>query len=178
MLRYVLTTVFALSFFSNPSFANCPDMLDHEFDRLHSSETVNLCSAADAKAILFVNTASHCGFTGQFEGLEALHQKFGSEGLSIIGFPSNDFRQEASDEAQTAKICYVNYGVTFDMTAPISVKGEDAHPLFKSLAESTKEPSWNFNKYLYNPVDQSVTHYGSRTKPQSDELVTAIEQIL
>jgi glutathione peroxidase len=160
------------------SLADCPDFLQHEFNKLHSAETVNLCMASNAKAILFVNTASHCGYTGQFKDLEALHQKFSSQGLVIIGFPSNDFRQEASNEEKVAKVCYVNYGVTFNMTAPISVRGDKAHPLFQTLAEASSQPRWNFNKYLYDPKSQTVTHYGAATNPQSHQLTGAIESLL
>ncbi len=157
---------------------NCPEILQHEFQKLHSAEKVQLCEASSAKAVLLVNTASFCGFTGQFSELEALHQTFGDRGLVIIGFPSNDFRQEAANEAKTADVCYVNYGVTFTMVSPLSVRGKSAHPLFKALAAKSREPSWNFNKYLVNPVDQSVIHYGSTVGPESESIVEAIEQLL
>jgi glutathione peroxidase len=163
---------------TNLSLADCPDMLNHEFKKLHSSETVDLCMTSNAKAILFVNTASHCGFTGQFKDLEALHLEFASQGLVIMGFPSNDFRQEASEEQTVAQICYINYGVTFDMTAPISVRGDDAHPLFQYLAGESSQPRWNFNKYLFDPINQTVIHFGAATNPQSDQITTAIEALL
>ncbi len=160
------------------SAENCPEILQYKFQKLHSAEQMQLCEISNAKAILMVNTASHCGFTGQFKGLEELHQRYAEEGLVILGFPSNDFRQEASDESKTAEVCFINYGVTFAMTSPISVSGETAHPLFRELAEKSSQPSWNFNKYLVNPKDQSVARYSSSTKPMSAELIEAIEQLL
>ena len=157
---------------------NCPQDLDHTFTRLHSSETYSLCDAVSARAILIVNTASHCGFTPQFQGLETLHRKYADSGLVIVGFPSNDFNQEAASEAETAKICYINNGVTFTMTSPVSVKGSSAHPLFQHLAEQTRPPSWNFNKYLVNPATGQITHYESQVAPDNASLVVAIEQLL
>ncbi len=168
----------ALISFSAYSAEDCPQILQYEFQKLHSAEQVQLCDASGAKAVLMVNTASHCGFTGQFSELEKLHQRYADRGLVIVGFPSNDFRQEASDESKTAEVCYINYGVTFTMVSPQSVRGDSAHPLFKLLAEKSEQPRWNFNKYLVNPVDQSVVYYGSTTKPTSDTLVDAIEALL
>ena len=163
---------------TNVSSAACPDLLNYQFKKLHSSETLNLCNAAEAKAVLFINTASNCGFTGQFKDLEVLSQRYMDQGLVLIGFPSNDFRQEEKEEEDVAKVCYVYYGVSFDMPAPISVKGKDAHPLFQSLAKATKKPRWNFNKYLYDPKIGTVTHYGAMTKPLSKKLINDIEALL
>jgi glutathione peroxidase len=104
----------------------CPAFLDHEFQKLHSAERVNLCKAFGGKPLLIVNTASHCGYTPQFKGLEALHEKYRDRGLVVIGFPSDDFQQEAKDEAETAQVCFMNYGVTFTMLSPLPVKGATA----------------------------------------------------
>ena len=158
--------------------ADCPAFLDHEFKKLHSSQTVNLCAAHAGKPLLIVNTASHCGYTKQFKGLEALHRKYHPRGLVVVGFPSNDFRQEARDEAETADVCYVNYGVTFTMMAPSPVKGGDANPVFQELNRRTEEPGWNFNKYLVSADGQVVQHFDSNVTPDSQQLVQAIETLL
>ncbi len=156
----------------------CPAHLNHEFRKLHSREIVNLCTAFAGKPLLIINTASHCGFTPQFKGLEALHQKYGDQGLVVLGFSSNDFRQEAGNEEKAAKVCYINYGVTFTMLAPISVKGEDAHPLFQELARQSRAPNWNFNKYLVEPSGAVIQHFGSTTTPDSSRLIERIEGLL
>lgn len=158
--------------------AQCPGFLDHEFKRLHSSQTVNLCELQAGRPMLVVNTASHCGFTGQFRGLEELHRSYGERGLVVVGFPSNDFNQEAGDEAKTAEVCYMNYGVTFSMLAPSSVKGQGANPVFQALAARSQAPSWNFNKYLVSADGQTVKHFGSRVSPDAPALREAIEQLL
>jgi len=128
--------------------ADCPAFLNHDFKRLRSSQSINLCAEYAGKPLLIVNTASHCGYTPQFKGLESLHQKYKARGLVVVGFPSDDFNQEAKDQAETADICYINYGVTFTMLAPSSVTGKSANPVFEELDRRVGEPSWNFNKYL------------------------------
>ncbi len=158
--------------------AQCPAFLDHEFKRLHSSKTVNLCEETAGKPLLVVNTASHCGYTGQFEGLEALHRKYRDRGLVVVGFPSNDFRQEAGDEAKTAEVCFVNYGVTFTMLAPSPVKGPAANPVFRELVRQAGEPTWNFNKYLVAADGRVIERFKSSVAPGSPELEQAIEKLL
>jgi glutathione peroxidase len=156
----------------------CPPFLDHDFARLRASGSVNLCKAFAGKPLLIVNTASHCGFTPQFKGLEALNQKYRGRGLVVLGFPSDDFNQEAGTQAETAEVCYVNYGVKFPMFAPTAVTGPKANPLFRELARQTQEPSWNFNKYLVTPEGKVVGYFGSRTAPDSAEMQAAIEKLL
>lgn len=158
--------------------ADCPAFLDHEFQKLHSSQNVNLCAAYAGKPLLIVNTASHCGYTKQFKGLEALHRKYQARGLVVVGFPSNDFRQEALDEAETADVCYVNYGVTFTMLSPSAVTGRAANPVFQELGRRSDAPSWNFNKYLVGADGKVVQHFDSGVRPDSVELQQAIEQLL
>lgn len=163
---------------SSAKASECPGYLDHEFRKLHSSKTVNLCTEYAGKPLLIINTASFCGFTPQFKGLEALHKKYDDRGLVVVGFPSDDFRQEADGEAKTAEVCYLNYGVTFTMLAPISVKGPNAHPLFKELTRQSSAPRWNFNKYLVGPSGAVVKHFGSNTTPESPILIDSIEKVL
>ena len=153
-------------------------LFDHDLRRLHSDEVVNLRERFAGHPLLVVNTASHCGFTGQFDGLEALHQQYREAGLKVVGFPSNDFRQEADDEAETAAVCFVNFGVTFDMFSPISVRGADAHPLFREIARQSEAPRWNFHKYVIDRNGQVVGAFPSRVRPDAAELRAAIEKVL
>lgn len=153
-------------------------LFDHELRRLHSSEVVSLREQFAGHPLLVVNTASHCGFTGQFEGLEALHQQYRDAGLKVVGFPSNDFRQEAADESKTAEVCFVNYGVTFDMFTPISVRGADAHPIFREIARQSEAPRWNFHKYVIDREGRVVAAFPSRVAPDATELRAAIERVL
>lgn len=158
--------------------AECPSFLDQEFRKLHSSESINLCEQAAGKPLLVVNTASHCGYTGQFEGLEALHQTYRDQGLVVVGFASNDFRQEAASEEKAAEVCFVNFGVTFTMIAPGPVTGEDANPVFQAINQQSQPPQWNFNKYLLNAEGRVVNHFGSRVTPEDPALQEAIESLL
>ncbi len=166
--------------FSHTSAAepNLDTLLNHELRRLHANEVVDLRSHFEGKPLLFVNTASHCGFTGQFEGLEALHQEYKDRGLMVAGFPSNSFRQESSDEAETAQVCFYNFGVTFDMFSPIDVRGDEAHPIFQELARQARAPRWNFYKYLIDQNGQVVEVFPSTTRPDSRRLHRAIERLL
>lgn len=156
----------------------CPEFLDYALPRLHASDTLNLCEEAPGRPLLIVNTASHCGYTRQFEGLEALYQTYRDRGLYVVGFASNDFNQEAADEAETARVCRENFGVTFTMVAPSYVTGQRANPVFREINRQTKEPDWNFNKYLVSPQGEVVAHFGSRTEPDSERLIQAIEALL
>lgn len=160
------------------SVAACPDYLKGEYRKLHSKESVDICALTENKTVLVVNTASHCGFSSQFKELEALHKKYKDKGLVVVGFASDDFKQEDADEEKAAEICYLNYGVTFTMLSPTHVTGENANPLFKSLAAQTQEPKWNFNKYLVGKDGKVVEYFGSMVKPDSPKLTAAIEQLL
>ncbi|WP_020210734.1 glutathione peroxidase [Gilvimarinus chinensis] len=156
----------------------CPPQFQGEYRKLHSSDSVSLCDLLQGAPALVVNTASHCGFTPQFKALEAVHQQYKDEGLVVVGFASDDFKQAAKSEEEAATICYTNYGVSFTMLAPTEVTGEQASALFKWLGGQSEEPSWNFNKYVINPKDGSVTHFSSKAKPDSSALRSAIEAAL
>lgn len=156
----------------------CPAYLDHEFRKLHSSQSVNLCKAFAGKPMLIVNTASHCGFTPQFKGLEAVHEKYKDKGLVVVGFSSDDFNQEDKDEGKAADTCFLNYGVTFTMLAPQHVKGPEANPVFRELAKQTKAPGWNFNKYLVRADGTVVQQMDSKVAPGSAQFAAAIESLL
>ena len=157
--------------------AACPAFLDQDYRKLHSSEKVNVCKAAAGKPMLIVNTASNCGFTPQYKGLEAVHQKYKGK-LTVVGFASNDFNQETSDEAKSAEICFLNNGVTFPVMAATKVKGPDANPVFKELAKQTSEPKWNFNKYLVTADGKVAKYFASNVTPDSPEFTAEIEKLL
>jgi glutathione peroxidase len=175
----IRTAVLAIALWgAGVASASCPAYLDHDLRKLHSKDVVNLCQVGAGKPLLIVNTASHCGFTPQFKELEIVYEKYRDQGLEVVGFASDDFRQEAKDEEQAATVCYVNYGVTFTMLAPTHVRGDDANPVFRELAKQTQAPSWNFNKYLVDRTGKVVKHFGSNTDPDSPELEQAIEGVL
>lgn len=182
MFRRVLCSagvVLTLSLSAATVSAACPAAFDREVRKLHSADTVNLCEQFAGRPMLVVNTASHCGFTGQFKGLEALYQRYRTRGLVVIGVPSDDFRQEADNEAETASICYINYGVSFTMTEPQRVRDGAADPLFQYLNEqSGQPPRWNFHKYLLDRDGKVVATFGSKTEPESDAVRQAIEAAL
>jgi glutathione peroxidase len=156
----------------------CPKYLNQSMKKLHSEKTLNICEAFAGKPLLIVNTASYCGYTPQFSGLEKLHKQYKDKGLVVLGFASNDFNQEAKDDKEIANVCFINYGVTFDMFAPVKVTGESAHPLFKALATQASQPAWNFNKYLVNAEGKVVNYFDSNVTPDSVVMKQAIEQIL
>jgi glutathione peroxidase len=158
--------------------AACPDYLNHSMRRLHSQEDVNLCEVTAGRPVLIVNTASHCGYTPQFKGLEALHQSYKDRGLVVLGFASDSFKQEADSEAEAADVCYVNYGVSFTMLAPTPVKGDGANPVFQSLNAQAGAPGWNFNKYLVDADGNAVEHFDSGVRPDNARLTAAIEEVL
>lgn len=176
MLKIV--TLFILSITSLSIFADCPDYLNVDKEILRSKKTLNICENFGNKPILIVNTASHCSFTPQFEGIEALYNQYKDQGLVVLGFPSDTFKQEADSKEEMAEVCYINYGVTFQMFSDISVRGDDADPIFKELARQSKPPTWNFNKYLLDKNGNVVEHFGSTTKPDSSKIHDAIKKVL
>lgn len=159
--------------------AECPSTLKFMKRKLNSSDTVNLCQAYRGKVILMVNTASYCGFTKQFKGLEALYDKYKEKGFVVLGFPSHDFNQEDQDEGKTAELCELTYGVKFPMFEPLAVRGKDADPLYRILAkQGDKTPKWNFYKYLLNRDGKVVEAFNSMAKPESKSMTQTIEKLL
>ena len=159
--------------------AACPAVLRHTFPRLQDDAPQNLCQYA-GKVILVVNTASYCGFTKQYEGLEALYVRYQDKGLVVLGFPSNDFgEQEPGSAKEIADFCYNTYGVKFPMMAKSVVSGPKRTAFYTALATATKAaPTWNFHKYLIDRQGQVLAHYPSKVTPGSAELVGAIEKAL
>lgn len=155
-----------------------PSTLNHTLLRLQDEKPQSLCQYA-GKVVLAVNTASYCGFTKQYKGLEALHQKYQAEGLVVLGFPSNDFAQEKGSNKEIADFCESTFGVKFPMFAASSVRGEQANPFFRHLiAQGAPSPKWNFYKYLIGRDGNLVESYSSMTDPDSRSLTSAIEKSL
>ena len=156
----------------------CPASLNFKFPRLQDEAPQNLCQYA-GKVVLVVNTASYCGFTPQYEGLEALYSKYRDRGLVVLGFPSNDFSQEPGSEKQIADFCYNTYGVKFPMLGKSHVRGSEANPMYALLAKETgTSPKWNFYKYLIGRNGQVVGSYNSMTKPDDKQFVAKVEELL
>jgi glutathione peroxidase len=180
MIRYLLAVSMALTVLAGPAMAaECPAVLQHELPKLRSKESIDLCGQFQGKALVVVNTASFCGFAPQFEGLEALYQRYKDDGLAVLGVPSDDFFQESDDAEKTAEVCYVNYGVTFPMAQTQPVRGGNAIPLFKELAEQAGgAPRWNFYKYVVDRNGRVVGYFSSKVKPDDPELIAAVEKAL
>lgn len=159
--------------------ADCPPLLQHDLTRLQDAGPLPLCQYA-GRVILVVNTASYCGFTKQYDGLEKLYATQRERGLVVLGFPSNDFgAQEPGSDREIADFCRLTYGVQFPMAAKSVVKGAAAHPFFRQLAEITgSAPRWNFHKYLIDRSARRVLAFGSATAPDDPALLAAIEDFL
>ena len=159
--------------------AACPALLQQTFPRLQDEKPQSLCQYS-GKVLLVVNTASYCGFTPQYEGLEALYAKYSAKGLVVLGFPTNDFgEQEPGDGKQIADFCFNTYGVKFPMFSKTTVKGADSNPFIAQLARATgKAPAWNFHKYLIDRQGNPVAAYNSNVTPSNVQLVSSIEKAL
>jgi len=157
----------------------CPPLLNKTFPRLQDEKPQSLCQYS-GKVLLVVNTASYCGFTDQYKGLEALHAKYKDRGLVVLGFPSNDFgNQEPGSAKEIAEFCTNTYGVKFPMFAKSSVRGDNANPLFAELSKASgTRPKWNFYKYLVGRNGQVIDSYSSMTSPDDRTLVRDIEKAL
>jgi len=159
--------------------AACPPLLEHSFTTLQDGKPMPLCQYA-GKVILVVNTASYCGFTSQYDGLEKLYARLKDKGLVVVGFPSNDFgEQELGNDKEIADFCRLTYGVKFPMASKTVVSGKGANPFYLKLAEITgSRPKWNFHKYLINRDATQVVAFTSFTKPDDKELVNKMDQFL
>ncbi len=164
---------------ANTPAGACPSILQQSFKRLQDETPQNLCQYA-GKVVLVVNTASFCGFTGQYEGLERLYSRLGPQGLVVLGFPANDFgRQEPGSSKEIADFCFNTYAVKFPMFVKSAVVGKQANPLFIALARATgTTPAWNFHKYLIDRRGRVLGSYASEVAPESPALVAQIQQAL
>lgn len=158
---------------------SCPAILQHQFPRLQDGSLQNLCQYA-GKTVLVVNTASYCGFTNQYEGLEALYAKYEKQGLVVIGFPSNDFgKQEPGSSKEIADFCFNTYGVKFPMFSKSVVSGPGKNDFYIALGKATGvAPKWNFHKYLIDRSGKVVGSFASEVEPQSPKLLSALERAL
>lgn len=156
------------------------ELLDQNYRSLAGKTAVNLKKAYGGDVILVVNTASKCGFTPQYEGLEALQQKYSAQGFTVLGFPSNDFKgQEPGEEEQIKEFCTLTYGVKFPMFEKVHVIGDETTPLYRELTKATGvSPGWNFHKYLISRDGKVVANFPSKVKPDDAALVAAIEREL
>ncbi|MES2940154.1 MAG: glutathione peroxidase [Pseudomonadota bacterium] len=158
--------------------AACPALLQHSFPRLQDEKPQALCQYG-GRVLLVVNTASYCGFTPQYKGLEALYSRYKDRGLVVLGFPSNDFAQEKGSNKDIADFCENTFGVKFPMFGASHVRGDEANALFKQLAaQSGVAPRWNFYKYLVGRDGRVLASYGSTTTPEDKALVQALETAL
>jgi len=158
---------------------SCPALLDHRFARLQDETAQDLCQYR-GQVVLVVNTASYCGFTPQYEGLERLYAQYAARGFTILGFPSGDFgNQEKASNKEIAEFCFNTYGVKFPMFARSSVKGDSANPLFAALTRDTGQaPRWNFHKYLIDRQGKVVASFPSQVEPLDKRLTSQIESLL
>ncbi len=177
-LLVVFTILISTTFLSEVSMATCPDLLNHKMNDL-DGKPIDLCGFA-GKVVLAVNTASYCGNTPQYKGLESLYQKYKDQGLIVVGFPANDFgSQEPGSAKQIKEFCELTYGVKFPMMEKTSVVPGKANPVFASLTKMTGDaPEWNFHKYLISRDGKRAFSYAARTKPESGEIVKQIEALL
>ncbi len=157
----------------------CPPLLNHSFPRLQDEVPQSLCQY-HGKVVLVVNTASYCGFTSQYEGLEKLHARYRDRGLVVIGFPSNDFGdQEPGSNKEIADFCRSTYGIRFPMMAKTDIAAPKTHPFYRQLIALTDtRPKWNFHKYLIDRSGTQVESFSTMTSPESRLLVAAIEKRL
>lgn len=159
----------------------CSDLLNTQFRPLAGQDKVDLCKTYEGKVLLIVNTASKCGFTPQYDALEALHANYASRGFAVLGFPSNDFMgQEPGTEKEIKEFCTLTYGVKFPMFEKVHVKGDNADPFYAKLASASqgRYPSWNFYKYLIDRDGKVVADFASKVKPDDKDLVARIETLL
>jgi glutathione peroxidase len=181
--RQFLGAIFTMGLFSQFSSARATQyptqFAASNLRLLNSNQALNLCDLTQGKVCLFVNVASHCGFTYQYELLEKLNKNYADKGFIVIGFPSSDFFQEKDKEADIAQFCQLNYGVSFPMSEKIQVRGRDAHPIFKWLqTETDTSVKWNFYKFIVDRQGKAVKAFASMTEPTDHKIIETIEGLL
>lgn len=179
IIRAFVVLALAAGFLPAASAADCPPLLRYTFNQLQTGQSQSLCQY-QGKVLLIVNVASKCGYTPQYEGLEALYRKYKDRGLVVIGFPSNEFGgQEPGSNKEIAEFCRTTYGVQFPLYEKTTVTGVGTNPLYADLVRATgQKPKWNFHKYLVDRNGNAVASYVSDVEPESRELVSRVESLL
>lgn len=179
-LNYLILLLISVFFINTTNAQN--DQTIYQFKVEDINGNIFDFASLKGKKIMIVNTASKCGFTPQYEGLENLYKKYKDKGFVIIGFPANDFKsQEPGTNAEIAQFCKENYGVTFPMMSKIHVKGTEMHPLYQFLTKKSKNAykdskvGWNFQKYLIGKDGRLVGVLAPRTKPEDTKIIDWIE---
>ena len=174
----LLSIIFLILFMSN---ADASEKIFHDFTiESISGETINL-SDYKSKVVLLVNTASKCGFTPQYSGLQKIYERYKDDGLVVLGVPTNDFNQELSKESDVKEFCEIRFGVEFPMSSIQPIRGENAHPIYKWIQANVSvigQPRWNFHKYLIGKDGKIINWFSSMTSPTSEGLVNQIETAL
>ncbi len=166
-------------FFKNTAYSNDKSFYDFQINDI-SGEVINFKDYKN-KVILIVNTASYCGFTKQYTDLQNLWEKYKTQGLIVLGIPSDSFNQEKKANKEVKQFCEVNFNISFPLSEITNVKGENAHPVFKWAKESfgnSAVPKWNFHKILINKNGQIIDTFASFTSPMSSKIIKKIEKSL
>ena len=166
-------------FFKNTAYSNDKNFYDFQINDI-SGEVINFKDYKN-KVILIVNTASYCGFTKQYTDLQNLWEKYKTQGLIVLGIPSNSFNQEKKANKEVKEFCEVNFNISFPMTEITNVKGDNAHPIYKWAAKNfgnSAVPKWNFHKILINKNGKIEETYSSFTKPMSKKIINKIEELV
>ncbi len=171
-MKYLLSTLFAMIAVST----SAADLADIPLKTIEGKDA-SLKDYA-GKVVLIVNVASECGYTGQYAGMQALHEKYAAKGFTVLGFPCNDFGgQEPGSESDIKQFCTSRYSVTFPMFAKVQIAGESKHPLFAQLT-ADKEVQWNFEKFLLGKDGKLISRYGSDAEPEGGDIEAAVKTAL
>ena len=179
VLMRIFITLLTLMFFFSSSNSSEGSFYDFNIKSI-TGEDIKLSDYKD-KVVLLVNTASQCGFTPQYSGLQKIYDRYKNDNFIVLGVPSDDFNQELSNESDVKKFCEIRYGVNFPLTSIQKIKGDNAHPLYKWIASNVSviaQPRWNFHKYLIGKDGEILNWYSSMTSPTSDGLTKQIEEAL
>lgn len=180
-MKTILLTITSIAFLMTLT-ERAETVYQYELNSING-ENISLADY-EGDLLLIVNTASECGFTPQYEGLQKLYETYSDQGFKVLGFPANNFGgQEPGSDEEIAQFCELNYGVSFPMFTKVSVKGEDQHPLFSYLTSAenpdfTGEISWNFEKFLVDRNGNVIRRFKSNVEPMSDEITNAITENL